>query len=62
MAYAIDDAVLVTGRVLVGDESMNFSAEPGIIKKVDRDDHYYVETQHGTHYVYGPQYLEPDKS
>jgi len=62
MAFEIDDAVLVTGKVLVDDSVMDMDAESGTVKKVDRNDHYYVETQHGTHYVYGPQYLAPDES
>lgn len=60
MGFNVDDAVLVTAKILSRDPEtneavhLNLSNEPGIVKKVDEsvsDNHYYVQTQHGTHYL-----------
>lgn len=54
MPYKIDDSVKVTGKILKrtseGSSIVILKNTPGKVKKVDND-HYYVLTKHGMHYV-----------
>jgi len=55
MAFEVDDAVLVTRKVLYKDgagdpQVKNLSNESGTVKKADKG-YYHVKTQYGVHYV-----------
>ncbi len=58
MDYELGAAVLVTAKVLLlssggGAMTLDLENTPGVVKKADGDgEHYYVKTEHGTHYLH----------
>ena len=51
MEIAVGDEVEITGKVMTKDNQvMDFNETRGTVKKVEND-HYYVETEYGVHYL-----------
>ena len=55
--FPVDSKVRVTAKVLARNkddemESINLSGTTGTVKKLCGNDHFYVKTKHGTHYLH----------
>jgi len=62
MSFKINDELKLTCKLLInteeGPETINATNEPATVKKLCKDEHYYVETQHGVHYVHSSKLSE----